>query len=256
MANDKRGRKPDWNKRNFIISAVGVMVTAVLGLVASREPGTQNIQDGVENITQNIQGGIRNTTTQTINNILNPTPTHEITIASSATSPTAAIAGPAIEGNSGKALLQAANTEPVTDDPYRHKATSSVDTASEIIGNFPTRQDRDDYALGLEHIAHTHQRLGGFSIYQVVAEGRAVRKQAEAAQEAERQRIERLADAKREEDGARHQAALNAANAERAKEAEHFWRGEPDCLVLDRSSLKTAEDQNFVYATGVVQNWT
>jgi hypothetical protein len=180
-------------------------VGVVAGLVASHEPSTvTNIQGGVGNFTQNIQGGIHNTT-QTITNFFNRTPTQTILV-SVAPSPSTSNTWLA------PTLPQTADTKSVSDgDPYRHKATSAVDS-------FANRQDQDDYGLGLEHLAHTHQHLGAFTIYQVIAEGRAVRQQTEAAQEAERQHEVRLAAAKLAEEAARQQDEQNAANAKRQEE--------------------------------------
>jgi hypothetical protein len=120
--------------------------------------------------------------------------------------------------------------------PYLHKATSSVSRASRIVGNFPTGQDTDDYATGLQHIAHLHKSLGGYTIYQVLAEGRAVRSQATAARRAEEQRIAEAKDAMR-----------------RAQEA-HLLHGDPDCLVLDDRTLSTESDEYVGYVKGVVKN--
>jgi hypothetical protein len=91
-------------------------------------------------------------------------------------------------------LIHPSNTSGQTDiatgvvdsGPYRHKATSSISRASTFVGNFPTDQDRADYATGLAHIAHLHERLGGFTIFQVLSEGRAVREQADADRERQR----------------------------------------------------------------------
>jgi hypothetical protein len=185
-ANNKHNRKPNWTKWGVIVAAVGV----VAGLFASHEPSTvTNIQGGVGNITQSIQGGIHNAS-QRINNFYE-TRTQVSTIVPAMSSPVAVVL-PALETsdqsvNFGTAMPKTASKAPVTDDPYRHKATSSFDS-------FKNRQDRDDYALGVQHIALTDQRLGGFAVDQVIGEGRAVRQQAaEAAQQAVTRRTAQIA---------------------------------------------------------------
>jgi hypothetical protein len=208
VANDKRARKPDWNKRNYIVGVVVAVLTA-LGLVVTvghHDSGgiTQNFRDGIGI----VEGGIHNTQ-QTFNNYFKPTPTEEIAITPAPSPPTSVMwpAPPSPRTSDTKSVSN--------DDLYRHKATpSSVDS-------FANRQDQDDYGLGLLHLAHTHQHLGAFTIYQVIAEGRAVRQQTEAAQEAKRRhevRLARLAAAKLAEEAARQQDEQNAANAKRQEE--------------------------------------
>ena len=82
--------------------------------------------------------------------------------------------------------------------------------------SFFSDQDRDDYNLGRQHLAHLHKRADRFSTDQIVAQGRAVREQQAAAREAERQRLARIAEEKaRAAQDAERRAELNAANAAR-----------------------------------------
>lgn len=127
--------------------------------------------------------------------------------------------------------------------PYRQKASSSISHASDVVGNFPTDQDRADYALGLDHIGHLHQRIGNYTIYQVISEGKALRLQADAAKEAERQRSAQAA----------RRAAEATAAAERT-EAAHLTHGSPDCLVLDDRPLGNESGEYNGYAKGTVRN--
>jgi len=125
----------------------------------------------------------------------------------------------------------------VADNPgYRHKATSSISRASKLVGNFPTGQDTSDYGTGLAHIAHLHEKLGNFTIAQVLSEGRAVREQQDADRERQRQ------------------AAEQAAEAKKAAEEANLIHGDPDCLVLDRRTLDTEADEFTGYVKGTVKN--
>lgn len=57
-------------------------------------------------------------------------------------------------------------------DPWNHKAVSSLQEASKIVGGFSSMQTRL-YETGLLHIQHQHQRPGQFTIGQVIREERA-----------------------------------------------------------------------------------
>jgi hypothetical protein len=127
-------------------------------------------------------------------------------------------------------------TDMMSDARYRQKAPLSTSAASRRVGNFPTGEVTEDYTRGVAHIRNLHEKIGNFTIAEVIGEGQAIRMQQQAAR-----------------DRARQQAQAAAAAAREAEEA-NLMHGDPDCLVLDKRSLGTTSDDYVGYVKGVVVN--
>ena len=127
-----------------------------------------------------------------------------------------------------------------------NKAVASEQRASALSGGF-SDDERRLYHAGLQHIYNAHQRLGSFTIAQVIDQER--EREQQRAEASQRQRDAAQERAKRAEEA--RQAAVEAHR--RAEEA-NFIHGDPDCLVLDKRTLGTDSDDTTWYIEGKVTN--
>jgi hypothetical protein len=116
---------------------------------------------------------------------------------------------------------------------WDHKAVASESQAGKLIGGWPDNVTRKQYHQGLLHIQNQHQKIGSFTIGEVVDQERS-REQDRAT----------LANLQRE---------AAKAKAEAAEEAR-YQRGTPDCLVLVKNSLHTESGEYTWYINGKIIN--
>lgn len=107
---------------------------------------------------------------------------------------------------------------------WSHKAVNSAPQAARIVGGFSS-DDWNRYGKGIAHIANQRQKLGSFSIAQVV-----------------------------DQEKAREDARAEALREQKAAEEAHMFHGSPDCLVLDRRTLHNESGDYVWYVAGKVKN--
>ncbi|MDB5072873.1 MAG: hypothetical protein JWM87_3984 [Candidatus Eremiobacteraeota bacterium] len=120
-----------------------------------------------------------------------------------------------------------------TNGGWDHKAVTSERQAGKLIGGWPDNLTRKQYHQGLLHIRNEHQKIGSFTIGQVVDQERS-REQ------------DRATFAKQQREAAK-------ARAQTVEEAR-YQRGTPDCLVMDKSSLHTESGEYTWYINGRITN--
>jgi hypothetical protein len=127
------------------------------------------------------------------------------------------------------------------------KATTSESRAARLAGFTDDASSKNDYHVGLQHIAHQHSHLGNYTIGQVAQIGQNINlAQVTAKANAEAAAQKRIDDAKAAEEQ-RHAAA-------QAAEEANFQHGDPDCLTLDKRTLSTDSDEVASYFRGTVTN--
>jgi len=157
-----------------------------------------------------------------------------------------AIVALAIVGCSGSAT----STSTVRSSRWNDKALPSARNAERHVGGFTAAQ-RAAYKKGVQHIINRHQKVGSFTIAQVVDQQTAREEAREAAIQRDRERKAAVAREARERAAA---AARAAREARIAAEERHLRHGEPDCLVLDDRTLHTESGEYTWYIDGKVQN--
>jgi hypothetical protein len=140
---------------------------------------------------------------------------------------------------------------------WNDKARMSVRDAERRVGGF-NAEERAAYRTGLQYAANHNQKIGGFTIAQVVERQRARDALRTAAIDRERKRIAEAAQERAlAADRARERAAAAvqaARDAREAAEAAHLKRGTPDCIILDDRTLHTESGEYTGYIVGKVQN--
>jgi hypothetical protein len=121
---------------------------------------------------------------------------------------------------------------PRSNPGWTHKAVASEREAGRLVGGWDDAT-KIQYRKGLLHIQNAHQKIGTFTIGEVIDQERS-REQDRAT----------LASLQREAAKARARAAEEA----------RYQRGTPDCLIFDNNSLHTETGQYTWYIDGKVIN--
>jgi len=129
---------------------------------------------------------------------------------------------------------------------FNTRATLNERAASQRVGGFDNDTQRL-YHQGVQHIVNKHQRVGSFTIGQVIDQERGREQQRSEAAARQQERARQIA-------ADNEQRRKDAAQAAIAAEDAHFMHGTPDCLVLDNRTVHAESGEYSWYIDGKVTN--